>query len=260
MTELPSWTVVTAELGSNHGGSLERALEGIREAARVGANGVKFQLFSPEKIYPEDVRPRGRFQTVREDWVPVLAREAEDQGVLFGVSIFEPVSDDIVDHLGYVKLASRSYRDERLHLFVADVLESYGDLLAFVSIPGDAPPLLKPYRRVLDRVCFLVCVPRYPTPPWEAGLPRVRELAEGGVWTGYSDHTPTIFTGGVAVACGARVLEKHFRWGAEEIAPDVGHSLDPERFREYVRFVRHVEDLMRVASPSWGELEHLRGA
>jgi len=55
------------------------------------------------------------------------------------------------------------------------------------------------------------------------------------VWTGYSDHTESIDVAGLAVACGARVLEKHFTLDRGRAGPDHAFSLTPEMFRQYVQ-------------------------
>ncbi len=43
-------TTIIAEAGVNHNGSLKLAKQMIEEAARAGADYIKFQTFKPEKL------------------------------------------------------------------------------------------------------------------------------------------------------------------------------------------------------------------
>src|SRR6266576_2657967 len=79
-------TETVAELSGNHGGSLANALRLINAAAEAGADAVKFQTFSPERLAerrasnPEVLRLAGgvplidlyrRTHTPRE-WYPTM--------------------------------------------------------------------------------------------------------------------------------------------------------------------------------------------
>src|SRR6185503_15333412 len=64
---------------------------------------------------------------------------------------------------------------------------------------------------VVDRLAVLHCVSLYPTPLEQANLNAIPIIAKRlGLTTGYSDHTLGIEAAMVALALGARVIEKHF--------------------------------------------------
>jgi sialic acid synthase SpsE len=58
---------------------------------------------------------------------------------------------------------------------------------------------------------------------------------------GISDHTPSLVIPAVAVAMGAKIVEKHITLDRNQDGPDHGHSLTPSEFGEMVRFIRAIE-------------------
>ena len=91
----------------------------------------------------------------------------------------------------------------------------------------------------------LHCVVSYPTPPAEANLRQSRRLATLGETIGYSDHTLGIEAATLAVAAGARVIEKHFTLEKDQ-SDFRDHQLaaDPTELLELVRSIKHVQELM----------------
>ena len=72
---------------------------------------------------------------------------------------------------------------------------------------------------------------------------------------GYSDHTAETTTGGLAVAAGACVLEKHLTWSREADGPDHIASMESDGFQAYVEFVRRAHAAMGQGGKSVGDLE-----
>ena len=98
------------------------------------------------------------------------------------------------------------------------------------------------WRRV-PQLTFLHCVSSYPTPSEYADLHMIAQWAQHADNAGYSDHTANVYTGGLAVAAGARVLEKHLTYDSNAQGPDHATSLEPSQFKEYVAFVRLAEQM-----------------
>ena len=62
---------------------------------------------------------------------------------------------------------------------------------------------------------------------------------------GYSDHTANVWTGAVAVGCGAQIIEVHVRaYDTDPANPDYATALDPDEFRFYAQGVRTAERLI----------------
>jgi sialic acid synthase SpsE len=106
-------------------------------------------------------------------------------------------------------------------------------------------------------VAFLHCVSAYPTPEPEAALAGITAVAGAtGRPTGYSDHTAEVTTGGLAVASGAVLLEKHLTWNRSAPGPDHAASIEPDGFAEYVAFVRRAHLALGMAGKRVGSIEH----
>ena len=63
---------IIAEIGINHNGSLDTALQLIEEASKTGCDAVKFQKRTPEICTPRDQWAKAfpRFRTVRDGIQP----------------------------------------------------------------------------------------------------------------------------------------------------------------------------------------------
>jgi N-acetylneuraminate synthase/N,N'-diacetyllegionaminate synthase len=115
-----------------------------------------------------------------------------------------------------------------------------------------------------QRLAFLQCVSSYPTPMERAELDGVFALryalceSRGAVLptpvpVGYSDHTPEVETGALAVRRGARILEKHFTLDRAAPGPDHAASLEPAQFAEYVRLARAAAEEPAIKPPATGD-------
>jgi sialic acid synthase SpsE len=92
---------------------------------------------------------------------------------------------------------------------------------------------------------LLHCVSAYPTPADQANLKAITTLATLGYPVGYSDHTLGTQASVMAVALGARVLEKHFTISkTHSDFRDHQLSADPQEMRELVERVREANSLL----------------
>lgn len=233
---------LVAEVGSNHNGSIDRALTLIDAAALAGFSAVKFQhfrlgrLFSPWALehHPE-LLERARYEL---PWrtLALLSECAYSKRLAFGCTFFDgeglAVESQVCE---FLKVSSYSLLD-----------------LPFLERVGQAswprkPVILSTGMATLDEVqeavdalrqggcqdlTLLHCVSLYPTRPEEANLRAIQTLKEAfpGCKVGWSDHTVDPDVIHRAVALGAETIELHFDlddWkGAEE-----GHSWWPGRVR-----------------------------
>lgn len=108
-------------------------------------------------------------------------------------------------------------------------------------------------------VTLLHCTSEYPTSMDNVNLRAMQTLGKRfGVAVGYSDHTLGITVAGLAVAAGAKVLEKHFTLDQSMPGPDHAMSLTPENLTMYVAAAREAELIMGCAekTPTSGELQN----
>ena len=249
---------IVAEIGVNHDGSPALALELVEAAARAGANAVKFQWLDSLELLSSSAslvayqRQSGesdphemlsRLQLSSDD-MNSLIESAHRLGLQAMVTVFTPrlVTSALQLPWDLLKVASPDLVNRPL----LEALRSAG--LPILMSTGGAS--LEEVQEALswigsENLGLLHCVSSYPTNVEDAGLAVIRTLAEAtGVPVGYSDHTRMVETGGIAVAAGATMLEKHLTWNTSAKGPDHAASMDPDGFQAYVEFSRTARTLL----------------
>lgn len=249
---------VVAEAGSNHCGRLDIALALVDVAADAGADAVKFQLFSAERMYPTAAGPAdylGVPESIDEvirsielppDWVPRLAKRAAERGVDFLATPFDEQAVDILEPFVPVyKVASYELTHEPLLLAVAAKRKPV--------ILSTGAATLEEARRAVDLVreggaadvVVLQCTATYPAPLGTVNVAAIEHLRrELDVAVGLSDHSREPLVAPVAaVALGAAVVEKHFTLSNRLPGPDHRFAVEPAELEAMVRAIRQAEQV-----------------
>jgi N,N'-diacetyllegionaminate synthase len=254
--DLDKQVLVIAEVGNNHEGSFTLAQELVGLAAEAGADAVKFQTIKAARLVR---RSQGeRLERLRSFELSApqfeeLARQANEAGLIFLSTPFDPESVAIVDPLvPAFKVASGDNTHFPLLEEIAGrgkpVLLSTG--LSWLDDALEARAVIRRRWKQLELtgldVIPLHCVSAYPVPPEQANLAAIRTLSDAfGSPAGYSDHTLGPDACVLAVALGSRVLEKHFTKNKLQSAfRDHQLSADPSEMRELVTRVRAAEALI----------------
>jgi sialic acid synthase SpsE len=243
-------TMVIAEAGSSHDGIEAFALELVRQAKANGADAVKFQFYSDADAYaeqrgvPDAYREIYRAYQLPESWLPLLQQEAARYGMQFMCTAFLPQDvEKVAPFVDAFKVASFEAEFEPLLTAIGPYL-SDGRRKLFLSLGMSADPttaleVADRFTSSSDQVVMMHCVSGYPTPPAQLNLGSIT-----GRRTGYSDHSDPKFVGqryvgAFAVMAGADYVEAHFRLDATKFSnPDYAHSMNPERFGDYVAAIR----------------------
>lgn len=250
---------VIAEIGVNHDGDEARALAMVDAAADAGADAVKFQSFSADRL-AAPATPTAAYQRENSgetDQRAMLRRlelgeaahrrlmtRCAARGVAFLSSPFDLDSIDMLDALGapafkvpspdcvstsYLRRMGAKGRPVILSTGMCTLEETlYG--LRVLREAGSGP------------VAVLHCTSCYPAPPAELNLRAMATMAAAtGAPVGYSDHSDGIAVALAAVALGACVIEKHFTLDRTLPGPDHRASLEPDAFAAMVAGIREVE-------------------
>ena len=248
--------LIIAEIGNNHEGSIDEAKNLIRAAAEAGANAVKFQTIIPDLLVSSDQTDRlnqlGRYAFSKAQFFE-LKKEADRLEVIF---LSTPFDLDSVDFLNPIvpafKIASGDSNFKALLQKVAETGKP-----VFVSTGLSSWPEKELLRNFFHQIwgesgngvpglSLLHAVVEYPTADDRAALGHLRELAKmKGITPGYSDHTIGIEAAVLAVAMGARIIEKHFTLDKTKTSfRDHAISADPSDFKLLVDRIRHAETLL----------------
>jgi N,N'-diacetyllegionaminate synthase len=240
---------IIAELGVNHDGSVDKAIEMVDAAQRAGADAIKLQLFDADLLLSKAAKLAAyqkrsgaddpldmlrRLQLPAEAMAPIIERA--HRGALHAiVSIFSiPLIEDAE------RLPFDAYKTASTDIINRPLIEAMMDTgkplilstgAAMLTEVAEAAAWLGAHEHL-----FMHCVSAYPAPDEEAALGgRLAMLHVTPHALGYSDHTTAVDTGALAVAGGACLLEKHFTHDRDAPGPDHAASLDEEGLAEYVR-------------------------
>lgn len=242
-----------AEVSSNHGSDLERALRFVDRAAEIGCDGVKFQLFRIDRLFaPEVLRQSAKHRDRRrwelpERFLAPIAERCRRRGVEFGCTPFylEAV-DALSPFVDFLKIASYELL--------------WDDLLAACARTG-LPLVLSTGMATLAEVehatgviaasggrdlTLLHCVSGYPAPAGQANLAAIDRLEAVGtghpelrVRAGWSDHTvePGVIQRAVH-AHPTSMVEFHLDLEGDGDEFEAGHCWLPYDMQETIAQVR----------------------
>lgn len=252
--DLTQRVLIIAEIGNNHEGSVPLAEELIGRAALAGADAVKFQTIRPEALV--DASQTERIAQLRRLCLPPeafarLKAVADAAGVLFLSTPFDCDSVALLEPLvPAFKIASG---DNDFFPLLEAVAATGKPVLLSTGMAG--LPAVLAAQNCLERrwsqaglaaeLALLHCVSSYPTPPEQANLSAITALAQTGLTVGYSDHTLGIEAAVLAVALGARIVEKHFTISKTHSAfRDHQLSATPEELTEMTRRIREAQAML----------------
>lgn len=206
--------VIIAEIGENHIGDIAIAKKLIKEAARTGADYVKFQSYKPENFRNGDPEYHWFKKVSLSDQAHFILKEyAQRCKIKFLSSPFSlERARFLCEDLGLreIKVASGMM----LNFGVLDYLNEHADTI-FLSTGMASIQEIKKALTHLGKVkrCYILhCVTQYPCKDAEANLLAINTLREEfpDHKIGYSDHTAGYLASLLAVSLGATVIEKHF--------------------------------------------------
>lgn len=229
---------IIAEAGINHNGSMAAACQLIDAAKRCGADAVKFQTYVTDDICHMDNPEYDALKRceLSYDDFRYLFKYATAKGIDF-ISTPDTVKDaKFLDTLGmkYMKIGSanatvrftKKLRDIKTPLIVSLGMKA--------SISWEA-----------NVAVMMHCVSAYPCPSDQSNMAIVGPDPDDGFdILGFSDHTIGSTCAIMAVARGAKFIEKHFTLNPAWGGPDHHMSMEPEAFARYVADIRAAESAL----------------
>jgi N,N'-diacetyllegionaminate synthase len=277
LTNQKSKCFIIAEVGLNHNGNYQMAVDSVIAAAKAGADAVKFQNFLTEDFLSDksilhtykngnreiteplfDICKRSEFKV---EWLPNLIHICDKLNVVF---LSTPTSkngvDDLIHHgVKYIKNGSDYLTHLPLLKYMAStdatIIISTG--MAHQNEIDDAVNAILLNQPDKSKLVILHCTSSYPTSPENVNLKKIETLrSRYKVSIGFSDHTEGWESAVQAVSMGAKVIEKHFTLDKNLPGPDHWFSSDFEEFKELVMQIRLAESRMGVSSlkPAKSEL------
>jgi N-acetylneuraminate synthase len=253
--------MVIAELSGNHGGSLDNALNLVKEAAKIGVDAIKLQSYTPDSMTldidkneflisdPKSIwKGQSMYNLYKKSHTPYswhreIFSLASNLGMIAFSAPFDLEAVDFLEDLKVpcYKIASFENIDHELikkvastnkPLIISTGMATLAELEESVSVARN---------NGCKDLILLKCTSTYPAPPSDINLltiPHLSELFNCNV--GLSDHTLGNGAACASVALGAVVIEKHFTMDNEDSGSDSKFSLNPKNFADLVKDIKDV--------------------
>lgn len=268
---------IIAEMSANHGGSIDNALEIVRQVAKAGADCLKIQTYTADSItidcHSEDFQIHdglwdgyNLYELYKEagtpyEWQEIIKKECDKNGIDFLSTPFDNIAVDFLEGIGCeaYKIASFELVDIPLIEYVASkgkpVIISCG-MGSEVEIQ-DAIDACK--RMGNEQIVLLKCCSEYPANWNDMHLANIVDMKKYRLPVGISDHSEGYLAAVVAVSLGACVIEKHVK--LEDVkSADSEFSMPINEFAEMVEQVKNARSIIGNVKygPTMGEKESVK--
>jgi N-acetylneuraminate synthase len=239
--------LVIAEIGINHEGVFDKAVQMVDDAAAAGCECVKFQSHViDDEMIPNEVIPGNATESIWEIMSRCalseaderrLKRHVEARGMLFLSTPFSRAAAVRLEAMGVAayKIGSGECNNYPLIEHIA----RYGKPVILSTGMNDLSsiaPGVELLRRHRVLFALLHCTSIYPTPYDKVRLGALADLKRAfpDAVVGLSDHTRTNYACLAATALGASILERHFTSDKGWPGPDIEVSMDPTDLRDLI--------------------------
>lgn len=255
---------VIAEIGNNHNGSIDCAIELVNQAKKSGADCVKFQMRSLKATYRQDSKGGASDDLGAQYTLDLLAKFQLTNDELFKVFDYCKSQQilplctpwDIPSLLALDEYGMEAFKiasaDLTNHEFIRQISRIGKPLIASTGMSSEVEIMAALELLHSEGVPFAIlhCNSTYPAPFKDINLNYMNRLMElsGGVPVGYSGHERGISIALAAVAKGAKIIEKHFTLDRNMEGNDHRVSLLPSEFESLVKGIREIEQALGSAS------------
>jgi N-acetylneuraminate synthase len=245
--------LVIAEIGINHEGSFDKAIQMIDDAHAAGCECVKFQSHVIEdEMIPNhvisgnakesiwDILSRCAFDEKQDI---LIKRYVDGKGLIYLSTPFSRAAAERLERMQvpWYKIGSGECNNYPL----IDHVASYGKPIIVSTGMNDLrsiAPAVAVLRRRRVPFALLQSTSMYPTPYEKVRLGGMTALGRefSDAVLGLSDHSLGNYTCFAAVALGASIVEKHFTSDKTWTGPDVPVSIDPRELADLVTGTRAI--------------------
>ena len=252
-------TFVIAEAGINHNGSLKIAKQLISKAKSSGADAIKFQTFKASDIASTGSPFFKIFKKLElsDDDFKKLSVYAKNKNLIF---LSTPFSFDAVDLLSRLRVpAFKIASGDLTHI----PLIKYAAKKMKPMIISTGMATLKEIKETVNsikavrnkKILIMHSISGYPTPENEVNLNVIKNFKKIFPYPiGFSDNGDSNLVPLIAVAFGAKIIEKHFTLNKKMKGPDHKISADPEQLKTMIKEIRKIEKMIgdgkKICQPS----------
>lgn len=247
--------LIIAEIGINHGGSLNEAKRIVEKAAEAGAECVKHQTHFVEDemtveakhVYPPNA-DKSIWEVIescalgRDDEV-ALMEFSRSLGLIYLSTPFSRSAADFLHEIDVPAFKIGSGENDN-HLLLEHIARLGRPIIMSTGMQdlNSLRPAVEIMKDHSVDFCLLECTNMYPCPPENISLKGLSDLREAfdTDLVGFSDHSDEMTMAISALALGSVVVEKHFTDSKDRIGPDISSSMDTTDLANLIRWSKEI--------------------
>jgi len=255
-------TYIIGEIGINHNGDLDKAIQLIDAAKNCGIDAVKFQKRSPDICVPEHQKdviretPWGTMTYLEYKKVIEFEKKEYDTidqhcravGIDWSASVWDIPSFHFINRydVPFIKVPSAliTYTD------LLKEINTHTSKRVIISTGGSTPDQIDRAVQMLDNCIdsILLCNSSYPSSHDQIDINAMKYLKAkyNTCKVGYSGHEVDLLPSIVAASAGAQIIERHITLDKNMWGTDHRSSLDIPMMNELVSIVRNVEVILGI--------------
>ena len=258
--------IVIAEVGQNHQGKINLAMEYVKIFSEAGADFLKFQcrdnkslfdleayngLYNSKNSFGKTYGDHRETLELKKSELKKIAKECKKRGVGFMCTPFDENSLNLICNIGVDLIKIASFDLGNLP-FIKKIANKKKPVV--ISVGGGNKKQIEASIKLLKKekiqTIVLHCVSEYPCEYDRLDLEKIKTLKKNfpKMIIGSSDHYSGILSGPVAYLQGARVFEKHVTLNRGWKGSDHSFALEPEGFRKFVRDIYRIPHMIKSKS------------
>lgn len=248
---------VVAEMSANHANSIHQVMRLMEEAKNADVSAFKLQTYTAgsltlniddtaylvtdgpwkgRKLY--EIYEQG---TLPNEWLPDIFVKGKELGLEVFSTPFGLNEVQILENFGV-----NAYKIASFELTYTQLLREVGltkkpVILSTGMATRDeiSEALATLYESGANDIAILKCTTSYPARFEQLNLAQIEKMNNDfSEVIGFSDHTESVWTGGLAVSHGACILEKHIRLDEDLSSLDASFALPISDLRTYIECAR----------------------
>ena len=256
---------IIAEIGVNHNGDIDTAKKLIKALSKMDIDAVKTQAFSADSLastvselanyqskntsnFNSQYEMLKKYELSKEDLLH-LSEYSKELDIKFFTSVFSIDDFDKLKSLDneYIKIPSGEFTNFEL---INTATEDYDNVILSTGLSDmkEVEAVIEWIRKKqesLDNIFILHCTSSYPCPIDEVDIKSMMTIGKNfNVKIGFSDHTENEIASLLAVALGAKIIEKHVTLDKNMEGPDHKASQDINEFGLFVEKIREAEKMI----------------
>jgi len=254
-------TLIIAEAGVNHNGSLKRCYQLVDAAKQAGADIVKFQTFEADSLVTKK-SPKAAYQKINDnsksqyEMLKKLQLSKENHYKIKDYCKKKKIEFlssgfDVDDLIFLKKLKIKRFKipsGEITNYFYLKKIANFKKrtiLSTGMSTMKEISKAIEIFKKnglKKDKISILHCSTEYPAELEKLNLKAIQSMKKKfKLNVGYSDHSSSTLIPSIAVALGASIIEKHITLNNNLPGPDHKSSLNPKDFKAMVSNIRKTE-------------------